>query len=118
MRIPVYGLLLTLLVPPTPLQAMTWGELEAEINAVEAGAPGNREMILRFSEMVHMLVTYTRQLQVQGLPPLVCPTRGQAINIDELVSMVRHEARTEQAGPETLVQELLLSGFRETYPCP
>ena len=100
-----------------PVQAMTWAELEAEIDAVEDGAAGNRQMILRFSEMVHMLVSYTRQLHQEDLQPLACPPRGQAVNIDELVSLVRAEARRVNATPETLVQDRLLAGFRTRFPC-
>lgn len=116
----LYGplLLAATLLPATPANAMTWEELQTEILAVESGAPGNREMILRFSEMVHMLVSYTRDLQTRGLATPFCPPRGQTVTIDELVSLVRVQARAESASPETLVQDLLLAGYRHRFPCP
>ena len=98
-------------------QAMTWGELSREIESVEGGAAGNREIILRFSEMVHMLASYTRLLREQDLPALICPAQGQSVNIDELVSLVREEARRIDADNDALVQDLLLAGFQKKFPC-
>lgn len=100
-----------------PAQAMTWSELEAEINAVESGAAGNSRIIMRFAEMVNMMVSYTRQLHEADLPPLICPPRGVPMHSDQLVSIVRAQARQTNAGPDTLVQDLLLDGFRAEYPC-
>lgn len=104
-------------VLPNTVSAMTWAELSQEIEAVEGGAEGDRQIILRFSEMVHMMVSYTRSLHEQGLTPLICPPRGQAMNIDDLVSIVRRQAMQSSAGDETLVQDLLLAGFRDEFAC-
>lgn len=106
-----------LLILSSTVQAMTWVELSEEIESVESGAAGNRDIILRFSEMVHMMVSYSRQLRQENLQPLFCPPQGQAINIDDLVSIVRAEARRQDARPDALVQDLLLSGFAEEFPC-
>lgn len=101
----------------TPVQAMTWSELEAEINTIESGQTGNPEIIMRFAEMVNMLVSYTRELNQADLAPLICPPRGVPMHSDQLISIVRAQARQSNAGPETMVQDLLLDGFRAKFPC-
>ncbi|MFM1896253.1 MAG: hypothetical protein RLZZ385_1327 [Pseudomonadota bacterium] len=100
-----------------PATAMNWGELEDEIAAVEGGAPGNREIIARFAEITEMLVTYTRALQDSGTAPLLCPAPGTPMTIDEVVSVVRAQARRSNADRGTTVQALMLAGFREKFPC-
>jgi hypothetical protein len=100
-----------------PLQALTWSELEAEINSVESGNAPNSAIIVRFSEMVNMMVSYTRELNQQQLEPLFCPPRGVPMHSDQLVSMVRAEARQQDAGPQVMVQDLLLDAFLGEFPC-
>ena len=39
------------------------------------------------------------------------------MSIDEVVSVVRAEARRSNAGRSTTVQSLMLAGFREKFPC-
>ena len=109
------GLTSTLLC--APLQALSWSELEAEITSVESGGAPNSQIILRFSEMVNMMVSYTRQLNEKNLAPLFCPPQGVPMHSDQLISIVRNQARQQNAGPETMVQELLLDGFSAEFPC-
>ena len=109
------GLLTALLA--APLQAMNWAELEAEINSVESGNAPNSAIIVRFSELVNMMVSYTRELHEQQLSPLFCPPQGVPMHSDQLVSMVRAEARKQDAGPQMMVQDLLLDAFRAEFPC-
>ena len=109
--------ILVLLTLSSTVHAMTWAELSEEIELVENGAAGNREMILRFSEMVHMMASYSRQLRQEDLEALFCPPQGQSMNIDDLVTIVRAEARRQDARPDALVQDLLLTGFAQEFPC-
>jgi len=100
-----------------PLQAMPWSELEAEINSIEAGQAPDSRIILRFSEIVNMMVSYTRQLRENDLEPLFCPPQGVPMHSDQLVAIVRAQARQQNAAPQTMVQDLLLDGFRAEFPC-
>ena len=60
-----------------PVAALTWGELHAEIQAVESGNPANVNIIQRRSETVQSIVVYTRQLdQAADLQSLFCPIAG------------------------------------------
>lgn len=101
------------------LHAMTWTELQAEIDSVEAGNPGNRDIILRFSEIVQTAVVYNRAVQ-ESEPgaQLFCPPPDTPMTLDEIVSLVRAESRREPASAERQVQVLMLDGFRRRYPCP
>ena len=110
-------LLVCLLSAPT-LHAMTWQELQTEIDSVESGNPPNQEIIARFSEMVQMLVTYYRA--VQDTAPdaqLFCLQPSGSLQLDEIVSMVRAQARTGPAADDASVQELLLDSFRARFSC-
>lgn len=98
--------------------AMTWQELEAEINSVESGNPQNMQIIARFSDMVQMLVTYNKAERDAGnSKALFCPPPNGSLQLNEVVSMVRAEVRRKAAAQDALVQELLLASFSQRYPC-
>lgn len=100
------------------LQAMTWQELQAEIDSVESGQPGNQQVIMRFSEMIQMLATYT-QTVYESHPDakITCPPLGVSMHIDEIVSMVRKQARDTKAEKSASVQVLMLDAFKLSFPC-
>lgn len=65
-----------------------------------------------------MLVVSTKaQQQLSPGTQLFCPAHDTPVTLDEMVSLVRAEARHQQATAETLVQELILDGLRRRYPC-
>lgn len=97
--------------------AMTWAELEREIESVEAGNAGNPQLIQRTAEMIEMLAVYAKAQAAAELPRLFCPEPNRQIQLDGVVSMIRAQARAENAGPATSVQQLLLNSFRANYPC-
>lgn len=100
--------------------AMTWSELEQQIEAVESGETVDQNLLVRLSEMVQMLVVMRK---AQTSPGLFCPPQEGSLDIDEIVSMLRAQARASAVAQEalaqdqTLVQSLLLQTFIEAYPC-
>lgn len=98
--------------------AMPWQELQSEINSVEAGNQPDMAIIRRTAEMVEMLVGYHRALRSEGAERLLfCPQAGGSMELDEVVSLIRFQARKQNATPDTLVQSLLLDAFRSRFPC-
>lgn len=84
------------------LHAMTWQELQAEIDSVESGNPSNRDIIVRFSEVVQMLVTYNKAVQERDpAARLFCPSPNGSLQLDEIVSMVRGGAERAGSGGGT-----------------
>lgn len=110
------GLLLLL---SNAASAMKWGELEQEIRSVEAGEPANTAIIQRFGELVEGVVIYTRALNERGSSPRIFCTSGeQAVHLNELVSLVREQARQQRAEGTEPVVRLLLQGLARRHPCP
>lgn len=99
-------------------QAMTWQELQAEIDSVESGQPGNQQVIMRFSEMIQMLATYSQTVyESHPNAKITCPPQSVPMHIDEIVSMVRKQARDTKADKSASVQVLMLDAFMEKFPC-
>jgi len=98
--------------------ALTWGELNAEITASEAGEEVRQEIVLRLMDIVQMTVVFRQSLAAAEADVLLfCPGPGQGMSLDEVTSMVRAQARREQACDEVLVQNLVLDAFRDAPPC-
>lgn len=101
----------------SPAGALNWRELAAEIDSVESGNAGNAVMMQRVSALITMLMVYRDALVEAKSVPLFCPPPGGSMGLDEVVSIVRAEARRQDAADSSLVQQLLLSGMRRRFPC-
>lgn len=111
-------MLLLLLLSPLSAWALSWGELEAEIDSVESGNPGDVAIIQRMSDVVSAVAAYNRALREAGADELLfCPASGSSIELDRIVSLVRAQARLDQAGPEIGVETLLLRALAREFPC-
>lgn len=98
--------------------AMTWSELNEQIQLVESGKAVDPAFVLRLSEIVQMLVVMTEaQAEKDDSSLLFCPPKGEQLNLDQVTSMMRKQARDEQINGETLVQNLLLQSFIGEFPC-
>lgn len=101
----------------SPAGALTWRELAAEIASVESGNAGNPVMMQRVCALTTMLMVYRAALVEADSAPLFCPPPGGSMGLDEVVSIVRAEARRHDAADSSLVQQLLLEGMRRRFPC-
>lgn len=101
-----------------PSNAMTWSELDEQIHAVESGKAADPTFLLRLSEMIQMFVVMTEaQAEKDASSLLFCPPKGGQLNLDQVTSMIRKQARDEEVVAETLVQYLLLQAFISEFPC-
>lgn len=100
-----------------PASALTWGELDDELNAVQSGAAASQEIIDRFAEIAEMLAAYTIALREAGGSPLLCPAPGTPMGFNELIAVVKEEAQRSDAKRSATVQSLMLAGLREKFPC-
>ena len=109
---------LSLIAFPVLGHALTWGELESEVLSVESGNPVNVQMIRRMSDIVEAIVQFHVALQTAGVErTLFCPASGQEMGLEEIVSMVRHQARLEQSDAEALIPELLINALQREFAC-
>ncbi len=110
--------LLLVLLLSNQVAAMTWKELNDDILRVESGAQSDPQIIVRLSEIVLTLVSYTKAVEEQDpAKQIFCMQPGGSLNINEIVSMVRYEARTRDAMEVELVQDLMLIAFQARFPC-
>ena len=109
---------LVLLVYIDPVLAIKWGELEREIVAVESGKPATGTVQIRLIAAIDTIVVYTKILREQNSAALLfCIPQGTSMNFNQVVAMIRHQAKIDRAAPEEKVQSLLLRSLVRQYPC-
>lgn len=98
-------------------QAMQWGELR---KLLEEGTKAEHPELLmeRLNEAVLMLVVYSRhQHELNPKDMLFCPPKGRPFQLQDLLKVISAQAKIDKANDTTLVQQLLLDGFRREFPC-
>ena len=118
LRLAALPLLFTLLNHDA--SAMSWGELEKEILASESGKPVIDETMYRVVEIVQTVAVYTQALyQKNPRSPdlLFCIPKGTSMDINQGISLIRHQAKLENAKPDAQVQNLLLRALTLKFPC-
>lgn len=98
--------------------AMTWTELKQEIDSVESGNPPNVSIISRMSDIVTMMtVLINAQADHDPSSLLFCPPKNQSVTLDQIVSLIRHQARISEPEAAASVQQLLMDSMRREFPC-
>ncbi len=114
----VLSLVLVLTVWASTAEALTWRELEGEMNRTAAGGRPDPAVLQRLGDITQTLVTYSRAHKAQDEKSLLfCPPTDRPFHLDELVSLIKEQAVLTGQKGEVLVQELLLDGLRRRFPC-
>ena len=111
-------ILLLLLAAAFPASAMSWAELEEQINAVDAGKTADVIVRQGLIEIVDTVVIYTK-LMHENEPDhmLFCPAKGSEMDLGKIIDIIRKQVEIEQAKKMASVQLLLIKGLRREFPC-
>ncbi len=103
---------------PVASQALSWGDLQQEIERLAAGKPATQLIHLRLFEVFETVAIYTKALKAhKPNSALFCSANDTQMHFNQLVSMIRHQARQEQATAQEPVQALLLRALQQQFPC-
>lgn len=109
--------LIIMLAAPIAAQAMPWQELQKEIYKMEKGKKVDKVQMAKLTATMDTTMIYNKALSAQGLTPLICVPPGTAMQLEDVLSIITTQAKSQQTKAKTPVGELLIRGFSARYPC-
>ena len=98
--------------------AMSWQELQSEIDLVESGGQANPATVLRLSDMVSMMVVMVKaEHEELADQQLFCPPQGKSFDLDGITSLMRKHVRDQPELQDASVQQVLLASMQHNFPC-
>ena len=98
--------------------ALTFAELEKEVVAVEAGQRPDEMIFIRLADITEAFTVYTKALYKKKTTTLLfCIPRGTQMNINQVISMIRRQAKIDKVSQGEMVQNILLRAYESQFPC-